>query len=170
MVAVKKEFPDLESTPIQDLEREAYFYDVPNPELIAENYMNAIMCFEKDHDRTMKEEVIFSLEKAYKVVKKESALCFDLHTAAHHEYDLIKSQATKGPSEKVKDIMIQIYQTVFKSKNPIIEMITRLRKFLYQYKVDLISNDINNFSIGYVEHLRSIDKRSKTFLKKFLLY
>lgn len=165
-MTVVKKFTSLESQSLQDLEREiAYFYDVANPAPIVENYMCAITCFEKDHKGVLKEDVIACLEEAYKEVKKQSALSFDPHTAACYEYNLIKSQALKAPTEKIEQIMVQIYQTVFQSKNPIIETIARLRTFLYQYKVNLVSKNAKILPEDEIV-LRSVDQRSKALLKQ----
>jgi hypothetical protein len=158
--------PDSEK--ILKLEEEiVYLYGAPEPQKVASHYMQAIKTLEEisatTSEEQLREKTLPFLVNAYAEVKAQTALQFDVLTAASYEYDMISAQSRKAGFEDICAIHVRLYQEIFQSKDPAIEKAAMLRTFLYQYKIRLLSRE-DHVSNEDISLMKQLAKRSAELL------
>lgn len=145
--AENRVFSKLDEVEMSELERElVYLYGATNPEEVAPLYVNSLKELEAlgisaSQDK-LKAAMVPHLQKAYEVVRNQTGLEFDTLKAAEIECSLILAQTNQESFEKIRDIMISLYETVFRSQSEDIVKAAMLRTFLYQYKVKLVNSNV----------------------------
>lgn len=116
----------------------AYFYEAPQPDTIADHYLEALKQWEvlgmESSDHILESHMLPALTQAYAEVAKQTQREFDVERAARLELSLILSQARNDSFEHIYAIMLDLYQEVFRTNGFNIQKAAMLRTFLYQYK------------------------------------
>ena len=116
---------------IDTLEKDiAYFFGVEDEKAVSDLYLHAL-----SHIGTS--EMMPYLEDAYLSVKQQRNWNFDHRLAAVYEFQIIQGNSNGASFEVIKDLMVQLYQTVYQTNSPLIDKAARLRTFLYQYKASI---------------------------------
>ena len=139
-------FSMMQTDEMEKFERSiAYFFGANNIGPIADAYIGALQILEElgtgasQQERT--EKMLPFLEKAYREIKTQTALEFDSRQAAIFELELILAQSENSGFERITQIMVDLYELIFKSKSFDIHKAAMLRTFLYQYKVRVIKSE-----------------------------
>ena len=141
-------FSMIEAEDMEQFERSiAYFFGAKNIGPIADAYVGALQVLEElrvnasQQERT--EKMLPFLEKAYQEIKSQTSLEFDIRQAAVLELELILAQSEQSDFERINQIMVDLYELIFRSKSFDIRKAAMLRTFLYKYKICIIKAERN---------------------------
>ena len=166
MILADNYFIKINSDEFIQFEKEiAFFYFAKNTRNIARHYIQAITKFEKAKNEQvdineLQRVTTPDLSQAYLAVQQETLLTFDLNKAAILEFNLIYSQSIQDDFDYIKQIMIDLYKTIFRTDNSHITKAAMLRTSLYQYKTIVISEK-QGLSKNDIIILKNIAKSSE---------
>lgn len=137
----------------------AYFYGAENPQEIIAHYIRDLKSLEKG----LIGDTLRHLQAAYKAVTHEASLIFDVVVAAQIEQELILAQKNQSSFERIEEIHQRLYGTIFSVDNIYMYKASKLRTFLYQYKISLLHNQ-SAYSAGGCIIMRALVKESERLL------
>lgn len=152
---------------IQFEQKLAYFFHTSNPELVMQYYTTAITEFEKlglsAPLKQLQAKVIPPLKSAYQEIARQTGLKFDVKKAGELEFKIIHQQATQAGHEEMTATMEEIYTLVFGKNSMNIKKASKLRTFLYEYKVEAFKEG-KQLDHGDMALMLAISDRSKALL------